>query len=310
MPRILAAFLALGFLLTAAPARADDHPLRVVATFSILGDMVARIGGERVQVTTLVGPNGDAHVFEPSPSDARAVATADLVVVNGLGMEGWIERLIRSSGYKGPVVVASTGIAPIAAKEEDGEAGHDHDHDHDHGAVDPHAWQDLANGRRYVANIANAMEAAAPADAAIFAANATAYEAELAALDAWVRGEIATVPKERRKVITSHDAFGYFGAAYGVEFIAPSGLSTEAEPSAAALAGVVRQMRAEGITTLFVENVTDPRMIELLAREGGATVGGALYSDALSPPGEGAATYVEMFRQNVTRLVAGMKGTS
>jgi zinc/manganese transport system substrate-binding protein len=283
------------------PARAGERPVRVVATMSILADMVTRIGGSRVEVRPLVGPDGDTHVFEPSPSDARALAGADLVVMNGLGLEGWMARLVAASGYKGPVVVAAAKVKPRDMAEEGG-AGHDHDH-----GVDPHAWQDLANGRLYVAEIARGLAAASPADAALFAANARAYDAELADLDAWVRATLAAIPDAKRRVITSHDAFGYFGAAYGVAFHAPAGLATDAEPSAGALGALIRQMREDGIKALFLENVTDPRLVETLGRETGAVLGGTLYSDALSKPGEGAETYVAMFRHNVTTLVEGMR---
>ena len=301
--------LTLGLMATlGGEARAE--PLKVVASFSILGDFVSRVGGDEVAVTVLVGPDGDAHVFAPSPSAARAVAGADLVVVNGLGLEGWIERLVAASGYGGRVLVLSDAIRP---REMAGGGGHDHDHDHreaadDGHAPDPHAWQDVANARAYVAALARALSEAAPERAAAFAANAAAYDRELAALDAWTRESLAAIPKDKRRVITSHDAFGYFAAAYGVEFLAPLGLSTDAEPSAAALGALVRQMRSERIRALFVENVTNPRMIDMLAREAGARPGPPLYSDALSRPGEGGETYVAMMRHNVAALVEGMRG--
>jgi zinc/manganese transport system substrate-binding protein len=307
MSRCVSFVLCLAVLVLGAvrPAWAEQPPVRVVATMSILADMVTRVGGPRVEVHTLVGPDGDTHVFQPSPSDARAMAGADLVVMNGLDLEGWMERLVAASGYKGRVVVAAAKVKPREFVEE-ADAGHDHDHDHDH-AADPHAWQDLANGRLYVAEIARGLAAASPADAELFKANARAYDAELAELDAWVRATLGAVPAAKRRVITSHDAFGYFGAAYGVEFLAPAGLATDAEPSAGALGGLIRQMRGEGIKALFVENVTDPRLVEMLARETGAVLGGALYSDALSKPGGAAETYVAMFRHNATTLAEGMR---
>jgi len=282
--------------LAAGGAQAADGKLRVVASFSILADIVKNVGGDRVGVTTLVGPDGDAHVFEPTTADARALAKADLVFVNGLGLEGWMERLIQASGYKGKVVVASDGVPP-RTMVEDGST-----------IADPHAWQDLANGRRYVENVAAALAAADPQGAAAYRAAAAAYEAELAAKDKWVREELAGVPAERRKIITSHDAFGYFGAAYGVTFLAPVGVSTEAEPSAAGMAQLIRQMREEGVRVVFFENMTSPKLIETLASEGGARVGGTLYADALSPPGGPADTYLKMFDNNLPQLKAAMLG--
>jgi zinc/manganese transport system substrate-binding protein len=277
-------------------AHAAEGKLRVVASFSILGDIVKNVGGDRVGVATLVGPDGDAHVFEPTTADARALAKADLVFVNGLGLEGWMERLIQAAGYKGPLVVASDG-APPRTMVEDGRT-----------VADPHAWQDLSNGRRYVENVAAGLAAADPQGAAAYRAAAAAYEAELAAKDKWVRAELATVPAERRKIITSHDAFGYFGAAYGVTVLAPVGVSTEAEPSAGGLARLIRQMRQEGVRVVFLENMTNPKLIETLASEAGARVGGTLYADALSPPGGPADTYLKMFDNNLPQLKAAMLG--
>jgi zinc/manganese transport system substrate-binding protein len=299
-------FLAvLAVFAVATPSWAADT-VKVVTTFTILGDMVQSIGGEHVSVATLVGPDGDAHVYEPTPADARALAGADLVVVNGLGFEGWIDRLIRVSGYKGPVVVASNGITPLKAGEDHGH-GHAQDshgtteesashHDDD---LDPHAWQDLANGRIYVANIANALAAADPVHADAYRRQADTYDRELTALDQDIRSRLVVIPADRRKVITSHDAFQYFGRAYGIDFRAPVGLSTENEPSASAVAALIRQMKEEGIRALFIENITDARLMKQLAREGGAVIGGTLYSDSLSGPSGSAPTYLDMFRHNV-----------
>ena len=263
--------------------------LEVVTTFTVLADMVQNVGGERVALTTLVGPNSDAHVYEPTPADARTLAEADLVVVNGLGFEGWIDRLVEVSGYKGPVVVASEGIVAMTVEESQ---------------PDPHAWQDLANGRIKVANIARALAAADPAQADVYRRRAEAYDRKLAALDRDIRGRLDSFPEDRRKVITSHDAFQYFGRAYGIDFLAPVGLSTESEPSAGEVATLVRQMRDEGIRALFVENITDPRLVEQLAREAGAVIGGKLYSDSLSGPTGPAPTYLDMFRHNVGEIAS------
>ena len=278
-----------------------------------LGDMVKEVGGPDVQVATLVPPGGDAHVYQPRPGDAKAIARADLVVVNGLGMEGWIDRLIAASGYKGRIATASTGVKPQTMAGEE-----DEDIDRDDKAVakgdgrprivtDPHAWQNVANGEIYIRNITAALVAIDPDHAAGYEARGQAYIAGLQGLDAWVKAQIATVPPQKRRIITSHDAFGYFGTAYGISFLAPLGISTGADPSAAHVGELVRQMRAEHIRALFIENMTDPRLIQQLAREANAVVGGTLYSDSLSKAGGPADTYVKMFRHNVPAMVAAMQ---
>ena len=301
--RVLLA-LALGLL--AAPAWADGK-LPVVASFSILGDMTQRVGGERIAVTTLVGPDGDAHVYEPGPADAKAVAAARVLVVNGLGFEGWMDRLEQAAGFKGVEAVASAGVAPLSMAEAD-EAGHDdHEHDHGHGGVDPHAWQNVANAQAYIRNIAAALERADPEGAAVYRANAQAYLAELEALDAEIRAAMTAIPAPQRVLVTSHDAFGYFAAAYGVTVLAPQGMSTESEASAADVAGLIRQIRADGVRAVFVENITNPRLLEQVSRETDAAIGGVLFSDALSPPGGPAATYVEMMRHNAWTIASALQ---
>jgi zinc/manganese transport system substrate-binding protein len=277
----------------AARAAAPDQ-LRVVATITILGDMVEQVGAGRVALTTLIGPDGDAHAFEPTPGDVKALSAADLVVVNGLGLEGWLDRLIAASGYKGPVVVASDGVSP-RQMEEEGATG-----------VDPHAWQDLRNGHRYVANIEAALTAADPSNAGAYHQAAARYLSEIDAMDAEVRKTLGEVRPGQRKVVTSHDAFGYFGAAYGVEFEAPQGVSEDAEPSAADMKRLIDQIRREDIKVLFFENALSSRLIEQIARETGATIGGTLYADALSKPGGPADTYLKMFQHNVPLLKAAM----
>lgn len=266
-------------------------PVKAIASFSILGDMVREVGGDRVEVITLVGPDGDAHVYQPTPADAKSVAAAQIVLVNGLGFEGWMDRLTKSASFKGPTVVASKGVQPLTM-EEDG----------DHGHIDPHAWQSLKNGEIYVRNIAEGLIAVDPAGAATYRANAERYLAEIAALDQDVRAAIAKLPPDRRTIVTSHDAFGYFAAAYGLEMVAPEGVSTESEASAKDVARLIKQIRAEHIPAVFMENVTDPRLIEQIRRESGAAIGGQLYSDALSPPDGPAPTYLKMFRYNVATL--------
>ncbi|KMO44364.1 metal ABC transporter substrate-binding protein [Methylobacterium tarhaniae] len=297
--RIGMLLLALGLAWT-APVRAEA-PVRVVATFSILGDLVRQIGGDRVAVTTLVGPNGDAHSFVPAPADAQAVAAARLVVVNGLGFEGWIDRLIKASGTKAAMVVASKGIAPI--EEEDD--GHSHNHDH---AVDPHAWQNVANAKRYVANIRDGLASVDPAGNAAYQASAAAYLAKLDALDAEVRAALAGIPEARRRIVTTHDAFGYFSRAYGMRFLAPQGVSSQSEATARDVAAIIRQVRRDKIPAVFLENVSDPRLMQQIARESGAKAGGRVFSDALSEPGGPAPTYLEMMRHNVKEFAAALSG--
>jgi zinc/manganese transport system substrate-binding protein len=300
----LAALLAIGF---AGGAAAADK-VGAVASFSILGDMVRQVGGDRVEVTTLVGPNGDAHVFSPTPADAKTLAGADVFFVNGLGFEGWMERLERSSGFKGKTVVVSKDVKPLTMAEEE---GHDHGEaaergDDEHEATDPHAWQDLANGKLYVANIRDGLIAADPDGKAVYETNAAKYLAALDAEEKAVEVAIASLPPERRKIITSHDAFGYFGAAYGLEIIAPEGVSTESEASAQDVAKIIRQIKAEKIPAVFLENVTDHRLLDQIARETGAKIGGTLYSDALSGSDGPAPTYLDMFRHNVGALTSAL----
>ncbi|ALG75373.1 metal ABC transporter substrate-binding protein [Azospirillum thiophilum] len=309
----LAATLVAALALFAPPALAE--PVKVVATFTILGDMVRQIGGSEVAVTTLVGPDGDAHVYEPTPADARALGAANLVVANGLGMEGWIDRLVKASGYKGPVTVTSTGIKPIAGEEEHDEKGHDdhdhgHDHAHDHGAHDPHAWQSVANAKIYADNILKGLVAAAPAKADVMRANHAAYRAKLDAVEAEIKAALKPIPRKDRKIVTSHDAFGYYAKAYGVTFLAPVGVSTEAEASAGDIARLIRQIKKEKIKAVFVETIADPRMLEQIARETGARIGGRVYSDALSAADGPAATYIDMMRHNLAQFTKALTPAS
>jgi zinc/manganese transport system substrate-binding protein len=310
-------FLAATFALGAAlSAHAAEGP-RVVATFSILGDIVKNVGGERISLTTLVGPNGDAHVYAPSPQDAKALADAKVVFTNGLKFEGWIDRLVKASGTKASVVEAARAVKPMeAGEEEEGHASHEHGHDdhkdhaghtgHDHGALDPHAWQSVSNARLYVAAIRDGLVAADPEGRAAYEANATAYLAELDRLDADVKQAIDKIPEADRRIITSHDAFGYFAQAYGLTFIAPQGISTEAEASARDVAALIKQIKAEKAKAVFVENIADARLIEQIGRETGVTVGGTLYSDALSDASGPAGTYIDMMRHNIKALSAAL----
>ncbi|MFZ5736817.1 zinc/manganese transport system substrate-binding protein [Rhodopseudomonas thermotolerans] len=300
-------------LLMAAPAQANDR-IRVVASFSILGDFVRNVGGDRVEVTTLVGPNGDAHVYTPSPTDAKTIADARLVVVNGLGLEGWLPRLVQSSGGKATIVTATKGVK---AREADGDDDHDHaghdkgghdkgGHAHDHGKTDPHAWQSVRNAKVYVANIRDALIAADPAGADAYRANAEAYLGKLDALDRDVRAAVASIPAARRKVISTHEAFGYFADAYGVAFIAPQGVSTESEASARDVATIIKQIRKDKVPAVFLENISDPRLMQRISAETGAKIGGTLYSDSLTAENGDAPTYIDMVRHNIKTLTGAL----
>jgi zinc/manganese transport system substrate-binding protein len=282
MRRFLLACVAL--IVTALPVRAE--PLKVVASFSILGDLVRNVGGNSIEVTTLVGPDSDAHVYSPTPADAKKIADAKLIIVNGLGFEGWLPRLVQASGGKVKIVTATDGIAPLRL-------GND---------ADPHAWQSVGNAKVYVANIRTALSATDPANTERYRTNADAYLAKLDALDREVRDAVAKLPPARRKVISTHNAFGYFAAAYGIEFIAPLGVSTESEPSARDIAKIITQVKQAKIPAVFLENVTDPRLMQRISAETGAKVGGTLYSDGLTGEKGDAPTYIDMVRHNIKAL--------
>ncbi|MFG1298657.1 metal ABC transporter substrate-binding protein [Xanthobacter sp. V3C-3] len=288
------------------PARAQDaapaQKLPVVASFSILGDFVKEVGGARIALTTIVGPNGDAHVYQPTPADAKAMAAAKVVFVNGLGFEGWLDRLVKASGTKATIVVATTGITPRTGFEDHDDAPAGKKDKHGHGDIDPHAWQSIANAKVYVANVRDGLIAADPAGRDTYTANAAAYLARLDTLEGEVKSALARIPEAQRRIITSHDAFGYFGEAYGLVLIAPEGVSTESEASAKDVARIIRQIKAQKIPAVFVENITDPRLTQRIARESGAKVGGELYSDALSDDKGPASTYIDMMRSNVREL--------
>lgn len=292
--------LALAGSLAPAAAQAPEK-LKVVATFSILGDLVRNVGGERVDVTTFVGPNGDAHVYSPTPADGRRLTEAKIVFSNGLKFEGWIDRLVKSSGTKAARVEASKGITPL--KEEE---AHGHGHDHGHGGVDPHAWQNIGNAKIYVANIRDALIAADAAGKADYEANATAYLAKLETLETEMKDLVAKIPVDRRKIITSHDAFRYFESAYGIDFVSPQGVSTESEASAKDVARIIQQIKREKIAAVFVENVSDSRLMERIAKETGARIGEPVYSDALSEANGPAGTYIDMMRHNIRAFSAAL----
>ena len=336
---------------TGEGSNASRAPLSVVTSFSVLADLVQQVGGNRVAVDTLVGPGGDTHVFQPGPTQVRQLSAAHLVVVNGLGFEGWIPRLIGSSGYKGPVVEAAHGVDALKADphhhhhhggkdahdDHDGD-DHDHDHDHDHdghdadghdhdatipagatgkarhaahhhhhGGLDPHAWQDVSNVRLYVKNIAEGLCKAAPADCEGFQDRARAYTEHLKELDQEIRMAVDAIPAERRRVMVSHAAFGYYQRAYGITFMAPVGVSTEEEPSAAVVASLIRQAREQKVQAFFFENNSDPRLLKRMASELKNVTVGELYADSLSPLGGPASDYISMMRFNTRTLMNALR---
>ncbi len=290
----LLASIAAVALLSGASRAADKLP--VTASFSILGDLTHVVGGDRVTVTTLVGPDEDAHVFEARPSDAKTLLASKLWVTNGLGFEPWATKLAQSAGYQGEAVVASKGVKGRTMTAEKGQI-----------EGDPHAWQNPENVVLYVRNIAAGLAKADPSGAGVYQANAEAYVKELQTVDAWAKEQFAAIPANKRKVITSHDAFGYFAAHYQIQFLAPQGVNTEAEPSARQVAQLIKQIQREKIKAVFVENMSNPKLLAQLSKDAGVTLGASLYSDALSAADKPGATYLQMMRHNVTQLVAGMK---
>jgi zinc/manganese transport system substrate-binding protein len=276
-------------LVAAFPARGQTR-IDAVASFSILGDFAREVGGDRVAVTTLVGANSDVHVYTPSPADAKKVSDAKLLIINGLGLEGWLPRLVQSSGGRATIVTATRGIAPRKLGSD----------------ADPHAWQSVVNAKVYVANIRDGLSSADPAGAATYSANAQAYLTKLDALDREVREAVSRIPEARRKVISTHDAFGYFAAAYGIAFIAPQGGSTESEASARDIAAIITQVRTGKIPAIFLENTSYPRVLRRIAAETGAKVGGTLYSDSLTEENGDAPTYIDMVRHNIKALTSAL----
>lgn len=270
-------------------------PLRVVASFSILGDLVAQVARQRANVATLVGPDQDVHVYEPRPRDLSMVANADLLVRNGLELEGWMDRLTQAAGFRGRIVTAAAKVTPRTMREDGGAL-----------ATDPHAWQDPRNAILYVEAIRDGLAAAAPPDASAFQAAADRFSQAVRETDSWAEAMFSAIPRERRRIITTHDAFGYYGARYGIEFLAAEGISTDAEPSAKAVAALIAQVKREKVRAVFLESMTSGRLARMLAQETGARLGGTVYSDALSPPGGPAPTYLAMLKHNTTLFAAAM----
>ncbi|MFM2483034.1 metal ABC transporter substrate-binding protein [Celerinatantimonas sp. YJH-8] len=295
------AMLLIGFI----PLGHAAGKLKVVASFSVLGDVVHQVGGNAIDLYTLVGNDSDVHVYSPRPSDIRRVAQADLLIMSGLGLEGWMARLQQSSGFKGKMVIASQGIQPLALADEQGDIEiHEHEH---HGKYDPHVWHDVDNVIIYVHNIERALSEQDPAHQTLYAANARAYIQKLTQLKQFIQSTFNAIPHTQRKIITSHDAFGYLAHAYHLQFIAPQGTNTAAEASAYDVASIIKQIKAEKITAVFIENISDPRLITQISRETHAKIGGELYSDALS---KNAPTYIEMMRHNVTTIAKALTASA
>lgn len=327
MSRLFKLAAAVSVITLTHTAMASAENLKVVASFSIIADFAKNVGGDRVDITTLVGPNGDAHVYEPKPADAVAVGAADVVLVNGLQFEGFLQRLVEASGTKAPIVELTKGGEVLKNAEDEhhhdeAEEGHDHDAEeghehaqeeghghHHHGEFDPHAWQSVHNAEVYVKNIAEAFCAADAAGCDTYKANAEAYGDKLEALEGEIKAAVAEIPEDKRVIITSHDAFNYFEHEYGLKFLAPEGVSTESEASAADVAALIKQVREDKASAIFVENITNPRLIEQIASETGIKVGGTLYSDALSDESGPAATYIDMMKHNVSTIKGAILGS-
>jgi len=294
-----------------APSTWAAEKISVVTSFSILGDLVQQVGGEHVAVTTLVGPNGDAHMYQPTPQDTIRLTKSQLFVVNGLGFEGWMDRLVSASHYKGQVITASTGIHPLAfnhaAEETEHDADEHHDDEHAHGNQDPHAWHSIPNTVQYVHNIADGLSQIDPTHKAAYQTNATNYIQQLEQLDTTLLKQFAAIPAKQRKMITSHDAFGYLSARYQITTIAPQGMSTESEASASDVAKIIKQIRQENIKALFVENISDPRLMQQISNETDVNPGQELFSDALSDAKGPASTYLDMMRYNTAQILSALK---
>ena len=299
MTKLCAVFFLLIALLTGPSHAADGpdiQPVSVVASFSILADMIQQVGGPWVSVQSLAGPDQDAHSFQPTPQDAIKLKEAEIIAINGLKFEEWMHRLIKASGTKAKLLVSSAGVRPLLMPHEKGEI-----------RPDPHAWQDLRNAKLYVKNIASALIEARPQAEAEIKQRASAYLKRCLDMDEQARAAFAELAQERRKLVTNHDAFGYFAEAYGVVFLSPAGTNSEADVSASGMAALIKQIKSEGIKTLFIENISDDRLIKQIADETGARLGGTLYADALSTPDGEAPTYLDMMKANIEKMLKAMR---
>ena len=294
--------VALSVLLLAGPARATDR-IPVVVTFSVIGDMLASVGGDRVDIKTIVKAGGDCELYQPTAADVATVASARALFVNDLNeeFEPWLEPLLKQALFKGTKVVVTRGVRTLTAEEEHPVSGRQLP-----AAIDQHAWLDPRNGIIYVRNIAEALERVDPAGAADYRARAAAYTKQIQAVDDWARKEIASVPSGKRRALASHDSLEYIANTYGITLLTVNGWTNKSEPSAAELTKLARQIQAAHVKALFLDSITDPRAMQRIAGETGAVIGGTLYGDSLSPTGGEADSYVKMLRHDVSTLKAGM----
>ena len=289
-------------LLLAGPARAAD-PLPVVATFSVIADMLANVGADRIDIKTIVAAGGDCELYQPTTADVATVASARAVFLNDLNeeFEPWLEPLLKQALFKGTKVVVSRNVQTLTAEEEHPISGRQLP-----AAIDQHAWLDPPNGVIYVRNMAAALAHLDPGGAADYRARAAAYTKQIQAVDEWARQEIASVPAGKRRALASHDSLQYIANAYGITLLAVNGWTNKSEPSAAELAKLTQQIRASRVKALFLDSITDPRAIDRIAGETGAVIAGTLYGDALSPKGGEADSYIKMLRHDLSTLKAGM----
>ncbi len=299
--KLIQQFVMLGslYLLALFPFSAAAHnKIRVVASFSILADLVKNVGGDNIYTTTLVGPNANTHTYEPTPNDTQALRKAHIIFINGLHLEGFIDRLITASGTKALLVEVSANIPLLEIKNKEHSAQHQH-----HSSIDPHAWQTIPNVEIYIKNIATAFCKIDQQSCASYRRNSEAYSQKLKAAQEKLKSKIATIPKDKRVIITSHDAFSYFAQEYGFTILAPQSASTEAEATAADVAKLIKQIKTHKAAALFVENISNPRLIKQISKETGLKIGGTLYSDALSDENGPAATYLDMMEHNVNTII-------
>jgi ABC-type Zn uptake system ZnuABC Zn-binding protein ZnuA len=299
---MLRSILLIAALLAAHPGRAAE-PIAVVATFSVVGDMLANVGGDHVRITTIVGPDGDCELYQPTVADVAHVAAARAVFLNDLNeeFEPWLEPLLKQAEFHGAKIVVSRGVRTLTAEEEHPVSGRPLPT-----AIDQHAWLDPRNGAVYVRNIAEALARLDAANAADYRARAADYTKQIQALDDWARKELAEVPAGKRRALSSHDSLQYIANAYGITLLSVVGWTNKAEPSAAELAKLARQVRSQRVKALFLDSITDPRAIQRIAAETGASIGGTMYADSLSPPGGAADSYLKMLQHDVATLKAGM----
>lgn len=281
---------------TALFAQASERPL-VVTSASIFADMAQVISGDLVAVASVVPIGGDPHTYEPTPSDVQLIARANLILINGLTFEGWINEMIENSGTRASVALITEGLEAIASEEYQNSS-------------DPHAWMSAKNGLTYVANIRDALIRLDPANAEIYRFNAGLYSLQLKDLDLYIQAQIARIPEYKRLLITSHDAFRYYGRQYGIQVEATLGTSTDAEVRTQDVARLTQLIRERQVPAIFVESTVNPKLIRQIASDQNVQIGGSLYADSLGEPGGVADTYLKMLQHNTDVIVAGLLGLS